>query len=564
METVSLILLLLLAAVLSDLLSRALASSLPFTIPKPLIQVAFGAAMGLFPSLVTTLEPEVFFLLLLAPLLFLDGWRMPGEELFKDRGIVVQLALGLVVFTVLGVGLFLHMLIPAIPLPVAFALAAVLSPTDPIAVSAIARRVPMPPRMMQILEGESLLNDASGLVCFKLAVAAMLTGSFSIQVAVFDFAWLAAAGVATGVGLTLLLTGLKNAATRMLGEASGAQILISLLIPFGCYLLAERLGGSGVLAAVAGGLTMAVVESSGKASANTRIRRSTFWDVISFAANGVVFVLLGEQLHGIVSEFKEAAPGSGLDGVAWLGLGVVAITAALVALRFVWVYVSLRLRLFRRGKKSQAQAQAQSQAQSQAQAGSQDVPWRMIAVMSLAGVRGAVSLAGVLGLPLLLPDGAPFPARTLAIALAMGVIGLSLVLAAVALPLLLNGLVQTEDAAQVLEENVARLGAARAAMAAIENLERERPADHPDAALYTAAAARLLVQYRTRIDSRSGSVEAVAQAQRVDIIEGEMRLAALRAERNTLFRELRARRLGSRTARKLVRELDLMETHHLS
>ncbi|MEO8300034.1 MAG: sodium:proton antiporter, partial [Burkholderiales bacterium] len=286
MDTVSLTLLFLLAVVLSDLLARALASILPFTIPKPLIQVAVGAVMGLFPALVVTLEPEVFFLLLLAPMLFLDGWRMPAEELLKDKGIVVQLALGLVVFTVLGVGLLLHALVPAMPLPVAFALAAVLSPTDPIAVSAIARRVPMPPRMMQILEGESLLNDASGLVCFKLAVAAMLTGSFSLPTAVLDFAWLATAGVATGVGLTLVLTGLKNAAARLLGEDSGAQILISLLIPFGCYLLAVRVGGSGVLAAVAGGLTMAVVENSGKASASTRIRRSTFWDVIGFAANG--------------------------------------------------------------------------------------------------------------------------------------------------------------------------------------------------------------------------------------------------------------------------------------
>ncbi|MEO6279784.1 Na+/H+ antiporter [Roseateles sp.] len=552
MDTVSLTLLFLLAVVLSDLLARALASILPFTLPTPLIQVAFGAVMGLFPALVVTLQPEVFFLLLLAPLLFLDGWRMPAEELLQDKGIVVQLALGLVVFTVLGVGLFLHALVPAVPLPVAFALAAVLSPTDPIAVSAIARRVPMPPRMMQILEGESLLNDASGLVCFKLAVAAMLTGNFSLPAAVLDFAWLASAGVATGVGLTLLLTGLKNVAARLLGEDSGAQILISLLIPFGCYLLAERVGGSGVLAAVAGGLTMAVLENSGKASASTRIRRSTFWDLLGFAANGAVFVLLGEQLHGIVAEFKLAAPGSGMDSAGRLALQVVAITAALVVLRFAWVAVSLRLRTFKRSGESGAKAEPQT------------VPWRQISVMSLAGVRGAVSLAGVLGLPLLLPGGAAFPARTLAITLAMGVITLSLVLASVALPLLLKGLAPTADDTPALEEVTARLVAARAAITAIEVLERARPAGHADAALYTAAAARLLAQYRQRIDSRSGSAEAVVQAQREEGIERELRLAGLRAERSTLFQELRARRLGSRTTRRLVRELDLMEARQLT
>ena len=328
------------------------------------------------------------------------------------------------------------------------------------------------------------------------------------------------AGVASGVGLTLLLTSLKNAAARLLGEHSGAQILISLLIPFGCYLVAERLGGSGVLAAVAGGLTMAAVENSGNASATVRIPRNTFWDVIGFAANGVIFVLLGEQLHGIVQEFKVAQPGSGLDSAVRLGLYAVAITAALAALRFAWGYVSLRLRLFRRRHRSLSETALHDMPQ--------DVPLRLIAVMSLAGVRGAVSLAGVLGLPLLL-----------------------------------HGWVQEPDDAQALEEDTARVGAARAAMAAIENLERDRPADHPEAALYTAAAARLLALYRTRIDKRGGSVEAVAQAQRVENIERELRLVALRAERSTLFRELRVRRLGSRTARKLVRELDLMEARQL-
>ena len=355
------------------------------------------------------------------------------------------------------------------------------------------------------------------------------------------------------MGLTLLLTALKNAAARLLGEDSGAQILISLLIPFGCYLLAERLGGSGVLAAVAGGLTMAVVENSGKASATTRIRRSTFWDVLSFAANGVIFVLLGEQLHGIVQEFKAASPGSGLDSVAWLGLQVLAITAALAALRFAWVYVSLRL--FRRRSKPDAPTAPQ------------EMPWRMIAVMSLAGVRGAVTLAGVLGLPLLLPGGAVFPGRTLAISLAMGVIALSLLVAAVALPILLNGLVQPPAAAQALEEDAARLGAARSAMAAIEKLVHDYPADHPDAALYTLAAARVLAPYRSRVESHSSShsssPESMLQVQHAEAIERELRLAAMRAERNKLFAELRARRLGSRTVRKLVRELDLMEARHL-
>ena len=230
METVAVILFLLLAVVLSDFIERLL----PFSIPRPVIQIALGAVIGLSNQRVVVLDPQLFFLLFLPPLLFLDGWRIPPDELFKDKGTVIQLALGLVVFTVLGVGVFIHWLIPAMPLAVAFALAAVLSPTDPIAVSAIVRRVPMSRRMMRILEGESLLNDASGLVCFRFAVAAMMTGAFSLPGAVLDFAWVAAGGIAVGVGLTFSLAWLKNLVSRHLGEDSGSQILISLLIPFGC------------------------------------------------------------------------------------------------------------------------------------------------------------------------------------------------------------------------------------------------------------------------------------------------------------------------------------------
>ena len=147
MENVADILVLLLAVVLSDVFTRLI----PYEIPRPIVQIALGAVIGLSGRLSVTLDPQIFFLLFLPPLLFLDGWRIPPEELFKDKGTVLQLAFGLVLFTIVGMGLFIHWLLPAMPLPVAFALAAVLSPTDPIAVSAIAKRVPMSRRMMRIL-----------------------------------------------------------------------------------------------------------------------------------------------------------------------------------------------------------------------------------------------------------------------------------------------------------------------------------------------------------------------------------------------------------------------------
>src|SRR3954466_7812042 len=206
---------------------------LPVSVPTPLVQIALGAVIGLSTSYRVTLDPELFLFLFLPPLLFLDGWRIPKDELLKDLPTVVELALGLVLLTVIGMGLLIHWMIPAMPLPVAFALAAVVSPTDPIAVSAIAARVPIPKRMMHILEGESLLNDASGLVCLRFAVAAALTGTFSPSGAALNFVWVAGAGLAIGVFVTLITTRAKAWVTRRWGEDIGSQIVVSLLIPFG-------------------------------------------------------------------------------------------------------------------------------------------------------------------------------------------------------------------------------------------------------------------------------------------------------------------------------------------
>jgi len=249
MESVGIALILLVAVVLSGTFSRLS----PVAIPLPLIQIALGALIAKVFGYGVELQPEVFFLLFLPPLLFLDGWRIPKEGLLRDRAVILELALGLVVLTVLGVGVLIKWMIPSMPLPVAFALAAIVSPTDPIAVSAIAARVPIPKRLMHILEGESLLNDASGLVCMQLAVAAALTGAFSLTSAFGTFLWLAIGGIAIGAGVTLVVTRIKDFISHRLGEEPGSQILISLLIPFGAYLLAEHVHCSGILAAVAAG-----------------------------------------------------------------------------------------------------------------------------------------------------------------------------------------------------------------------------------------------------------------------------------------------------------------------
>ncbi len=539
MESVSVVLFLLLAVVVSGAISRML----PWSIPTPLVQILLGGVIGLSTSYSVSLNPELFLLLFLPPLLFLDGWRIPKDELFKDVSTVVELALGLVLTTVIGMGLFINWMIPAMPLAVAFALAAVVSPTDPIAVSAIAARVPIPKRMMHILEGESLLNDASGLVCLRFAVAAALTGTFSAGDAALNFLWVAGMGLVIGVAVTVAVSRAKAWVTRRWGEDTGSQILVSLLIPFGSYMLAEEFHASGILAAVAAGVTMTFAEISRQAMAVTRMRRNSVWDTIQFTLNGIIFVLLGEQLPGILAGAKRTVAVTGHVEPGWLALYVVAIVLGLAALRFVWVWVSFKLTILR---KRQAGTDLRSP------------NWRLVAAMSFAGVRGAITLAGVLTLPLVLNDGSPFPARDLAIFLAAGVIIVSLIVASVALPVLLKGLTMPAEPSKQAEEDAARVATAEAAISAIERHQHQLAESRGDADRYAAAGGRVMDLYRERIEGLSEDERDAVRAQ--ERLFRDFRLVGLKAERSALAELIRNRSVGSETIRKLTRELDLSET----
>ena len=545
MESVSVVLFLLLAVVVSGAISRML----PWSVPTPLVQILLGCVIGLSTSYSVSLDPELFLLLFLPPLLFLDGWRIPKDELFKDVSTVVELALGLVLTTVIGMGLFINWMIPAMPLAVAFALAAVVSPTDPIAVSAIAARVPIPKRMMHILEGESLLNDASGLVCLRFAVAAALTGTFSAGGAALNFLWVAGAGLVIGVAVTLVVSRAKAWVTRRWGEDTGSQILVSLLIPFGSYMLAEHFHASGILAAVSAGVTMTFAEISREAMAVTRMRRNSVWDTIQFTLNGIIFVLLGEQLPGILAEAKLTVAVTGHTEPGWLALYVVAIVLGLAALRFAWVWLSFKFTILRKrhaeGNGGNVSATVRSP------------NWRLVAAMSFAGVRGAITLAGVLTLPLALNDGTPFPARDLAIFLAAGVIIVSLVVASIALPVLLKGLTMPGEPSKQAEEDAARVRTAEAAIKAIERHQHRLAESHGDADRYSAAGGRVMDLYRERIEGL-GEEEKIATREQERLFR-DFRMVGVKAERAALAELIRAREVGSETMRKLTRELDLSE-----
>lgn len=541
MQLIETVLFLLLAVVLSGWIARITRIALP------LVQIGLGALIVLITGETVDLRPDIFFLLFLPPLLFVDGWRMPKEALVRDRAVILELALGLVVFTVVGLGFFIHWMIPSMPLAVAFALAAILSPTDPIAVSAIAARAPIPKRLMRILEGESLLNDATGLTCMRIAVIAATTGAFSLTSAIGTFAWLAVGGIAAGVAVTLAIGLVKAWISRRWGEDVGGQILISLLMPFAAYLTAEAIHASGILAAVAAGLTMSFTERQGTAMAATRIRRAVVWDTVQFVANGLIFVILGEQMPSIMARAAEVIQTTQHREVWWLAVYVFAIVGALAALRFLWVWTSLKLTLFRKkGRRAPPK-----------------VGLRLVAVMSLAGVRGAITLAGILTLPFVLADGTPMPARNLAIFLAAGVIIVSLVLATVALPRLMKGIELPPEPDHLAEEDRSRVAAAWAALRAIEGAQHVMAENKPNPDLYAETAARLMAVYRRRIEARApvegDDADSVREA---DKIERQLRLAALAAERAELIRLGRERLIDEETARKLIRELDLQELRY--
>jgi CPA1 family monovalent cation:H+ antiporter len=546
MQTIAMILTLLCAVVASGGLGRML----PFGLPLPLVQIALGAALAWALGFGVPLEPDMFLLLFLPPLLFLDGWRLPKDELLRDARGILGLAFGLVVTTVIGLGLFIHWLIPAMPQPVAFALAAVLSPTDPVAVSGIAARVPFPKRLMRILEGESLLNDASGLVCLRFAVAAAVTGAFSLPQALVTFLWLAGGGLAAGVTLAWLVSTGFRAFGRRFGVDEGTSILVSLLVPFGAYLAAEHIHASGILAAVGAGVTMGLTEDLLTSPAEIRIRRGVVWDMVRFAANGAIFVILGEQLPGILAgaatTVQQAADdGSAWRNPAWLGLYVAAIYLVLAGARFAWAWLWLQVSIMKRRRRGKA---------------AERPGWQLIAATALAGVKGTVTLAGILTLPFMLPDHSPFPARDLAIFLAAGVIVVSLAVAAAGLPALLKGLEFPADDRVRNEIAGARDAADAAAIQAVGAAAHKMGEGREDADLYAQAGARLMARYRERLSPNTESPEEAGNQKRLRAIGMELLRVGIRAERRAVLRLRRQRKIGEEAMHAALRQIDLAET----
>lgn len=375
METFLVVLVLLGLIAISNIINRFI----PF-VPIPLIQIGLGVMVVLMPlGIHMTLEPELFFVLFIAPLLFNDGKRTPRNELWNLRGPILMLALGLVFATVLIAGYSINWMIPTIPLAAAFALAAILSPTDAVAVSAIAGRVHLPKSIHRILEGESLMNDASGLVAFNFAIAAAVTGMFSLPKASISFVIIAAGGLIVGALLAFLLIRLSVIIRRLGMEDITVHVLLQILTPFIIYLISEEIGVSGILAVVAGGIIHAV-EKDRAVSPQYKLQlvSASTWSVLLYILNGLVFLILGLSIPDVIEViYRDTA----VDNLIVVGY-VLAITMLLFVLRFVWVYVfSLVGSRLRKMEKSSVKS---------------------LLILTISGVRGAVTLAGAFSIPFFL------------------------------------------------------------------------------------------------------------------------------------------------------------------
>ncbi|MBB6669539.1 Na+/H+ antiporter [Cohnella nanjingensis] len=500
--------------------SNVINHKIPF-VPVPLIQIALGSAIPLLASDIHLhLEPELFFVLFIAPLLYNDGKHTPRSELWRLRVPIFLLAVGLVFATVLVVGYIIHWMIPSIPLPVAFGLAAILSPTDAVAVGALAGRIHLPKRLMHLLEGEALMNDASGLVAFKFAIAAAVTGVFSLSKASGSFLVIFVGGLAVGAVLAAIITGVRAMLRRAGLENETMHMLIHILTPFALFLIAEELGLSGILAAVAGGVVHAIErDHAQKIKSRSHELSDNTWTIIVYLLNGLVFVILGVQLPDV---FHAVFVDSAYNNAEVIGFALI-IYILLIVLRFLWVFAYSRFNHAKKAKFS----------------------FKMLMMTSFSGVRGAVTLAGAFTIPLVLDNGDPFPERSLVIFLSAFVILFSLLAASILLPLLAKSNGTNAEAETAKKEHAGYLAMTRSAIQAVRRATTEE--NKGEAAAVIAEYERWIRQSQLHKDRQRNQKEVA------------IRLRALEIEHDVIRHSLRNGAVAQRHADVFLKNLDEIE-----
>jgi CPA1 family monovalent cation:H+ antiporter len=456
-------------------------------IPYPMLLLVAGIAIAFIPGIAhVELDPHLVFLLFLPPVLFAAGYFTSWRDFVANRRPIALLAFGAVIFTTTLVAVVARWLIPDMNWATAFVLGAIVSPPDAVAATAIFQRLGAPRRIVTILEGESLVNDASALIAYSFAVTAVLTGVFSPIDAVGKFLLLGIGGIAFG-----LLCGYLMIRVTPLAPSAALQIAISLVSPLLIYFLAEELEVSGVLATVAAGIYFGR-HSSRTFTPEARIGGVAAWSTGIIVINSLVFILIGLQLRDIVEELD----GQDLQRLVWQGL---VISLAVIVIRLIWIFPATYL-----PRKLVPGLAAKDPAP----------PWQAPFLIGFSGLRGVVSLASALALPLTMDTGESFPYRTEIILFAFIVISVTLLGQGGALPWLLSRLNLTDDGEAEREETQARHIAATAGLARLDELAGESwvPAEHIDEFRHD-------LEHRLEID---GSEELAEHLEAVDRLSREI------------------------------------------
>jgi Na+/H+ antiporter len=495
-------------------------------LPYAILLVLGGLLLGFVPGLPTIeLNPELILVLFLPPLIYSSAWLTSWREFRANLRPILQLSLGLVLVTTLVIGVVAHF-IAGLSWPVAFVLGAVVSPTDAVAASATARQLGLPRRIVTVIEGESMVNDATGLVAYRFAVAAVVTGSFSLPQAGLQFVVVSLGGLLIGLLIAWPVAWLH----RHLDDAP-IEITITLLTPYAAYLVADALQVSGILAVLSAGLYLSR-QSSRFFSSNTRLQANAVWNVLVFLLNGLLFLLIGLQLRTIL----ETIAGHSL---LMLVLQALLISLAVITVRLAWVFpaayfprlVSARLR-----------------------ARDPYPGWRQVAMVAWVGMRGGLSLAAALALPFTLTGGILFPQRDLVIFFTFGVILVTLVGQGLSLGPIIRLLGLEQDGSLEREHAKAHLVAARAALSRLDELATEEWA--PEDAL-----AQLRAHYAHKLETLTAAMDGVGY-DRFDghaPAEPQLRREVLAAERAAVIGLRDRGRIDDETLRLVERELDLEE-----
>jgi CPA1 family monovalent cation:H+ antiporter len=494
-------------------------------VPYPIFLVLGGLALGFVPGIPTLeLPPDVVLVAVLPPLLYSSAFFTSLRDLRQNKRSIGILAIGLVVATMVAVAVVAHSAVDGMSWSAAFVLGAVVSPTDPIAATAIMRRLGVPRRVVAVVEGESLVNDGTGLVLYRVAVTAAVTGTFSFWEASWRFLWNVAGGIAIGLAVGWLVAGVRR---RL--DNPPVEITIALMTGYVAFIPANAAEASGVLATVTAGIYLGW-RTPELTSVQTRLQGIAVWEILVFVLNALLFALVGLQLSSIL----DALTGFSAGELIWYGLLV---TGTVVLTRLVWVPVFTYVPqwIFRRlGERAPAPPFSQSM------------------VISWSGMRGAVSLAAALAIPLTTDAGPAFPERDLIVFLAFVVILGTLVVQGLSLPLMIRALPIEFDHLDEKEDAKARIHAAEAALARLEELLEEDWVREDTAERLRGLYNFRRNRFRSRFDAESdGGIEERSQNYQ------RLRRELLEAERAAIVDLRRNGVINDDAMRRLQRDLDL-------